>query len=173
MNSTPATSSITGSVLGRHTIDVTPPAAAARLPVSIVSLCSSPGSRSCTRMSIRPGASTRPWQSWTSASSETLARVTCDPIAEMSPFSTSTPPVSSRLLAGSTMRALMSASGRSCFLGGLGGRGEGVRLGQRQLGVVEAEEAEIFAGRGHVGALHALELQAQHHHDVDVLQPLL
>jgi len=37
MNSTPALSSMIGSVLGRVTMEVTPPAAAARLPVSIVS----------------------------------------------------------------------------------------------------------------------------------------
>ncbi len=39
-----------------------------------------------------------------------------------------------------------------------------------QLGAVEAEEVEVLADRGHERALHALGLQAQHHHDVDVLQ---
>ena len=35
---------------------VTPPAAAAPAPLAMVSICSSPGSRSCTRMSTSPGA---------------------------------------------------------------------------------------------------------------------
>ena len=30
---------------------------------------------------------------------------------------------------------------------------------------------EVFTDRGHEGSLHALGLQAQHHHDVDVLEP--
>jgi hypothetical protein len=47
-----------------------------------------------------------------------------------------------------------------------------VRLGELQLLVVEAEEAEILADRRHERALHALGLQPQHHDDVDVLQPL-
>ena len=45
-----------------------------------------------------------------------------------------------------------------------------VGLGELELLVVEAEEAEIFADRRHERALHALGLQAQHHDDVDVLQ---
>ena len=48
---------------------------------------------------------------------------------------------------------------------------ERVRLGAGELLVVEAEEVEVLAGRGHVGALHALALQAQHHDDVGTLQP--
>ena len=45
-----------------------------------------------------------------------------------------------------------------------------VGLGELELLVVEPEEVEIFADRGHEQALHALGLQAQHHDDVDVLQ---
>ena len=49
---------------------------------------------------------------------------------------------------------------------------ERVGLGARELLVVEAEEVEVFARRGHVGALHALALQAQHHDDVDAFERL-
>jgi len=50
---------------------------------------------------------------------------------------------------------------------------EGARLSVGELFRVEAEVAEIFLGRRHEGAAHALALQAQHHHDVGVLQPRL
>src|SRR5215471_7173156 len=43
---------------------------------------------------------------------------------------------------------------------------ERIRLGARELLVVEAEEVEVFVGGGYVGALHALPLQPQHHDDV-------
>ena len=49
---------------------------------------------------------------------------------------------------------------------------DGVGLGARELLLVEAEEVEVFARRGHVGALHALALQAQHHDDVDAFESL-
>ena len=35
---------------------------------------------------------------------------------------------------------------------------------------IEPEVAEIFPGARHEGAGHALALQAQHHHDVGVLE---
>src|SRR5689334_17740641 len=47
--------------------DVNPPAAAARDPLSIVSACSNPGSRRCTCMSMKPGATIRPPASKTCA----------------------------------------------------------------------------------------------------------
>ena len=47
---------------------------------------------------------------------------------------------------------------------------ERVGLGARQLLVIEAEEVEVLARRGHVGALHALALQAQHHDDVGAFE---
>src|SRR5882724_1214956 len=118
MNSTPATSSMTGSVFGRHTMLVTPPAAAAMLAVAIVSLCSSPGSRSCTRMSIRPGARQRPPASMRSKSSDKPCAFTCGPTSAITPSCTSIPPCSSRLLAGSSRRALRMASGRARVLSG-------------------------------------------------------
>ena len=48
------------------------------------------------------------------------------------------------------------------------------RVGLRpgELFGVEAEEAEIFAHARHVGGVHALALQAQHHHDVGVGEAL-
>src|ERR1700720_3856607 len=51
--------SATGEVFGMQTIVVNPPAAAARAPDSIVSLCVKPGSRRCTCRSIKPGATIR------------------------------------------------------------------------------------------------------------------
>src|ERR1700730_1893832 len=46
-----------------------------------------------------------------------------------------------------------------------------IRLGITKLCLVEAEEAEIFLGRGNIAALHPLALQAQHHHDVGAVEP--
>ena len=52
--------SITGFVLAIGQTVVTPPRAAAAVPVAIVSLYSSPGSRKCTCISTRPGITSRP-----------------------------------------------------------------------------------------------------------------
>ena len=46
-----------------QTTEVKPPAAAARVPVAMVSLADWPGSRRCTCRSINPGAITSPRQS--------------------------------------------------------------------------------------------------------------
>src|SRR6187402_2117068 len=43
-----------------HATAVKPPATADAVPVATVSLCSCPGSRRCTCMSMRPGTTTRP-----------------------------------------------------------------------------------------------------------------
>src|SRR5213594_148706 len=53
-----------GSVFGMQAIEVNPPAAAALVPVSTLSLCSCPGSRRCTCMSTNPGQT-----QWPAASS--------------------------------------------------------------------------------------------------------
>ena len=53
-NSTTSRVAIGGSVLGMQATAVNPPQAAARAPVSMVSLCSWPGSRKWTCMSIQP-----------------------------------------------------------------------------------------------------------------------
>ena len=52
--------SFTGSVFGMAQTAVKPPAAAARVPVAIVSLSSRPGSRRCVWRSMKPGHTTRP-----------------------------------------------------------------------------------------------------------------
>ena len=63
--------SFIGAVFGiAHTV-VNPPATAAAAPLAIVSLYSWPGSRRCTCMSIKPGATINPVASNTSAPSGT------------------------------------------------------------------------------------------------------
>ena len=47
--------SLTGVVFGMQATAVKPPATAAAVPVATVSLCSWPGSRRCTCMSMKPG----------------------------------------------------------------------------------------------------------------------
>ena len=47
---------VSGLVLGISNTAVTPPSTAAREPLSRSSLCSSPGSRKCTWLSITPGS---------------------------------------------------------------------------------------------------------------------
>ena len=51
---------VSGLVFGISNTAVTPPMTAARLPVSRSSLCSRPGSRKCTWVSITPGSTCRP-----------------------------------------------------------------------------------------------------------------
>ena len=68
-NSTTPRESCAGSVLGIATTAVNPPSAAARLPVSIVSASSRPGSRRWTWRSTKPGATTQPAASSTSSPS--------------------------------------------------------------------------------------------------------
>ena len=59
-NSTTIRESCDGSVFGIATTAVKPPNAAARLPVSIVSDSSRPGSRKCTWRSTKPGETMQP-----------------------------------------------------------------------------------------------------------------
>ena len=68
MYDTSAALSIGGSVFGIQAIDVKPPIAAARVPLSMSSLYSKPGSRKCVCMSISPGATINPAASMTSIS---------------------------------------------------------------------------------------------------------
>ena len=51
--------SFTGTVFGMAQTEVNPPAAAAAVPVTMVSLCDWPGSRRCTCRSMKPGATMR------------------------------------------------------------------------------------------------------------------
>src|SRR6185369_9387227 len=62
--------SFTGLVFGMQQMEVKPPAAAARDPLSMVSACSNPGSRRCTCISTKPGATIIPVASNTSAFGE-------------------------------------------------------------------------------------------------------
>ena len=75
---TPALS-FTGFVFGMHATAVNPPATAAAVPVAIVSLCSCPGSRRCTCMSISPGHTTNPLGISTTAVSASTGEIAADP----------------------------------------------------------------------------------------------
>src|SRR6185503_16011777 len=87
-------------------MEVKPPAAAARAPVSIVSECSMPGSRRCTCMSMKPGATTSPAASKTGASE--CSR--CCPSPAIRPFSIRTSAGPSWREAGSMMRPFLMSS---------------------------------------------------------------
>src|SRR5438445_11698598 len=82
---------------------VTPPAAAARPPLSIDSMCSAPGSRNCTRMSTSPGARHSPSAITVSASHAVAER--SPPTAAIRSPSTKRSPLASSPLAGSRSRA--------------------------------------------------------------------
>src|SRR3989442_1666961 len=70
-------SSLIGSVFGMQATAEKPPATAALVPVATVSLCSCPGSRRCTCMSMNPGQTTSPLGiSTTSAPSTGRSRAT-------------------------------------------------------------------------------------------------
>src|SRR5664280_2488198 len=79
--------SFTGLVLGMQQMEVKPPAAAARDPLSTVSACSNPGSRRCTCISMKPGATIIPVASNTSAFGE--ERLGATPATRPSTISTS------------------------------------------------------------------------------------
>ena len=107
--------SIAGSVFGiAHTV-VKPPRAAARVPDSMSSLYSRPGSRRCACRSTNPGVTTRPFAPISLAP----AVATVPPTSAIRPSSISTSPLMSSLAAGSmtrpprmTMRSLTPAPSR-------------------------------------------------------------
>ena len=70
--------SLTGKVLAMHATAVKPPAAAARVPLAMVSLYSKPGSRRCTWMSMKPGHTTLP-----AASTVSVARGGLESLAHL------------------------------------------------------------------------------------------
>src|SRR6185369_8275010 len=92
--------SLTGLVFGMQATAVKPPATAAAVPVATVSLCSCPGSRRCTCMSIRPGQTTRPAGTSTSLTSASTSRSRPTRVMRVPSMSTSNTP--SRPFAGST-----------------------------------------------------------------------
>src|SRR5712692_644734 len=85
-----------------HATAVKPPATAAADPVATVSLCSCPGSRRCTCISISPGQTTRPIGASTTFTSPSMGRPR--PTRAMRPPSIRTSNVPSRPFAGSTTR---------------------------------------------------------------------
>ena len=89
-NSTTLGSSTTGSVLAMQQTAVKPPAAAAAVPVAIVSFSSFPGSRRWVWISMKPGARSIPDASRTGRSVVTLF---CQAISAISPLRTSRQPV--------------------------------------------------------------------------------
>src|SRR5688500_4460946 len=98
--------SLTGAVLGMQATAVNPPATADAVPVATVSLCSWPGSRRCTCMSMNPGHTTSPaGMSMITAPSAGKSR----PARAMRSPSMSTSYTPSIPLAGSTTRPPLSS----------------------------------------------------------------
>src|SRR5688500_10236191 len=97
---TPALS-LTGLVLGMHATAVNPPATAAATPVATVSLCSCPGSRKCTCISMKPGHTINPFGMSTTVAPLALMLL---PTSAMRSPSIRTSKIPSRPLAGSTTR---------------------------------------------------------------------
>ena len=93
-----------GEVFGMATIEVKPPAAAAMVPVRMVSASVLPGWRRCTCMSMRPGATTRPCRLTVSVSSSEGSK---EPGSTMRPSLIQRSPVRSMWLAGSMMRPFL------------------------------------------------------------------
>ncbi len=91
-----------GLVFGMQTTDVKPPAAAARVPLAMVSFADWPGSRRCTWMSMRPGATTRPAASMVSSTLKSRSRLRIG--SAMRPSMMSKSPGLSRPFAGSMIR---------------------------------------------------------------------
>ncbi len=92
-------------MLGIATTVVKPPAAAAAVPVAMVSFQVWPGSRRWTWMSMRPGAAIRLVASMVSAAS-ILVKAPAGSRADMRPFWMWMSLGASRLVAGSMVRAL-------------------------------------------------------------------
>src|SRR6185295_11658685 len=108
MNSVMPALSFTGEVFGIQATAVNPPTTADRVPVAIVSLCSWPGSRRWTCMSIKPGQITSPDGTSTTTVSRSGGGRFFSTRAMRSPsISTSNAPSSPR--AGSTTRPPLSS----------------------------------------------------------------
>src|SRR5712664_2584035 len=136
--------SFTGFVFGMQQTAVNPPRAAARVPVSMVSEDSCPGSRRCTWTSIKPGATIRPLASKTSASAGT-AIFPAGPTSFIFSPSSSTSRAASAFDAGSTTRPFLISS-IGGFLGFHFERGMRVNLGS-------AAPAQIKYGHPHRDAV--------------------
>src|SRR5579872_1545601 len=113
-----STVSTTGSVLAMaHTV-VKPPAAAAAVPDSIVSFSGNPGVRRWVWMSTRPGVTTRPRASRTTAPAGAVSAPATR--AAIRPSCTSRSPGDSKRSEGSTIRPPLMSSGESLLLAGQG-----------------------------------------------------
>ena len=107
----------TGRVFGMATRVVIPPAAAARVPVAMVSFASSPGSRRCTCRSTSPGSTSSPRQSTTSFAARSPADTVCSRTSLILPPSRIKVRIPSTRVAGSTTlppsRKIMRHRGRA------------------------------------------------------------
>src|SRR6478735_1296311 len=103
---TPALS-FTGDVFGMQATAVNPPVTADKVPVATVSLCSCPGSRKCTCMSMSPGVITRPAGIATTTVPSPAGRLV--PTLAMRSPSMRMSNTPSRPLAGSTTRPPLSS----------------------------------------------------------------
>src|SRR5467141_1791253 len=126
MNRVTEALSFTGFVFGMQQTAVNPPRAAARVPVSMVSEDSCPGSRKCTWISIKPGATIRPLASKISASAG-AAIFPAGPTSFIFSPSSRTSRGASVLDAGSTTRPFLISS-IGGFLGFYFERGMSVSL---------------------------------------------
>src|SRR6266568_2655437 len=159
--------SFTGFVFGMQQTAVNPPRAAARVPVSIVSEDSWPGSRRCACRSIKPGATISPLASKTSA----FCGVTIFPAGATSfivSASTRTSSAVSVFDAGSSTRPFLIRS-----IGGF----LGFHFKRRMcIGFCSAAdelvEKNVIVG-GKRGLVQAFGLDAQHEDDVCAFQSLL
>src|SRR5579875_1537758 len=116
---TKAGSSIAGLVSGRAASVVMPPATAAEAAESIVSRYSNPGYPIAARIYTRPGKSTEPWHSTTSAPS---GRPRLLPRSRISPSRTKSSPGWSSPLDGSRSRAPVNSRSAGMADGSAGQR---------------------------------------------------
>src|SRR5579884_2306846 len=96
----------TGCVLGMQQMEVKPPAAAAREPLSMVSACSKPGSRRWTCMSMKPGAT----MSWEASNTSAPAVGRPAAISRIRPSSMATSQMRSSCWEGSITRPFLMMS---------------------------------------------------------------
>src|SRR5262249_45523907 len=149
--------SFQGSVFGITAMEVNPPAAAAALPVSIVSSSSRPGSRRWTCMSMKPGATTLPERS----STFTLSAGRPSPTRAILPSLIRTSLTASSLAAGSTTRPPLSSQ----FTGGASREQVQDRHSHRHP-VSDLIQDDRVRPVGHLGGdLHSPIHRTRMHHD--------
>src|SRR5579884_1992185 len=143
---------------------VKPPAAAAREPVSMVSACSNPGSRRWTCMSMKPGATTSPEASNSSAPVASME----SPMAAMTPASMATSRTASSPEAGSMTRPFLITS-RAISVGHLLGRESAFEDGHANGHTIfDLIEDDRFLGIGDLGGDFAAAIDGTGVHDDSV-----